>query len=539
MQSAYKQEHFDDPRYFGEIKVDEVALTTKGRKLFSEGAIPTGEEGYKSADIFFSPVTRRFDVQYTLKYSPLSNCFLGEEFLDNVDMDISGLEDYLNANRTNVGLKEEERIAYFETEKPQKMNVRTEDNITLNIYPTHIEFTFASPAEKKFFDKYYSSAIIRQGMIMKDKFEFPLECGIPTVNISDIHNLAALYLPNELVKQAKHPCIIFLHRGNVEIDRNDVICADKQLSCKLLNIIDKNAEFALLDKSGCKYYCALDLNMPCKNFGDMFALPLLTESTLQSEPFREIVERLYMEYAGKPFDDEVGKVVTYAVDSLGRSEYFGQLINKKLYDKENVDERIDILLKLNSELRRHAAWKKYFVESALKLYHESISEVKIDNIIYKNTVLKPLKEALQISNMDYVHSFSNNICKMESSEIVYEALDSVGFTDTEILSVVNVAEIFMRAVLERETIVSETALASKYKTVQTNLWKLNDMLGIESSAEYTLRDDYNTDEFFNAYGTLQNAVKAIDKYKKFAPKEYELFGRYIAILGFSIFFELF
>ena len=67
----------------------------------------------------------------------------------------------------------------------------------------------------------------------------------------------------------------------------------------------------------------------------------------------------------------------------------------------------------------------------------------------------------------------------------------------------------MRSVLERETIVSETALASKYKTVSINLWKLNDMLGIESSAEYTLRDDYNTDEFFNAYGTLQIAFPCL------------------------------
>ena len=87
----------------------------------------------------------------------------------------------------------------------------------------------------------------------------------------------------------------------------------------------------------------------------------------------------------------------------------------------------------------------------------------------------------------------------------------------------------MAAVLERETIVSETMLASKYKTVSVNLWKLNDMLGIESSAEYTLRDDYNTDEFFNAYGTLQSAIKSIEKYKQFAPKQYELLGRYLAI----------
>ena len=530
IQSRYGSAIFENNKYFGEIKFNEVTLTTKGQKLFKEGAIPTGLEKEKAKDIFFSPVTRKFDVQYNMPYSPLANCFLGEEFLNNVDIDISGLEDYLNANRTKVGLKEEERMTSFETEEPQKMNVRTEDNITLNIYPSHIEFTFASPAEKAFFDKYYSSAIIRQGMIMKDKFKFPMENdNVTSVNIADLHNLSALYLPNELIKQAKRPCVIFLHRGNAEIEREDVICADKRLSSELLNAIDKNAEFALLDKSGCKYYCAFDLSLPCKNFGDTFALPLLTESNASAEMFREIVERLYLEYAEKPFDDEVGKVVTYAVDSLGRPEYFGQLINKKLQVSANADERIEALLKLNLELKRHPAWKNYFAESAIELYKESVSEVRIEKIIYKNTILTPLKDALQISNTEYIRNFSENICKTESSEIVYEALDSVGFTDMEILAVANVAETFMNSVLERETIASETTLASKYKTVSVNLWKLNDMLGIESSSEYTLRDDYNTDEFFNAYGTLQNAVKAIDKYKQFAPQEYELFSRYLAI----------
>ena len=530
IQSRYGSAIFENNKYFGEIKFNEVTLTTKGQKLFKEGAIPTGLEKEKAKDIFFSPVTRKFDVQYNMPYSPLANCFLGEEFLNNVDIDISSLEDYLNANRTKVGLKEEERMTSFETEEPQKMNVRTEDNITLNIYPSHIEFTFASPAEKAFFDKYYSSAIIRQGMIMKDKFKFPMENdNVTSVNIADLHNLSALYLPNELIKQAKRPCVIFLHRGNAEIEREDVICADKRLSSELLDAIDKNAEFALLDKSGCKYYCAFDLSLPCKNFGDTFAIPLLTESNASAEMFREIVERLYLEYAEKPFDDEVGKVVPYAVDSLGRPEYFGQLINKKLQVSANADERIGALLKLNSELKRHPAWKNYFAESAIELYKESVSEVRIEKIIYKNTILTPLKDALQISNTEYIRNFSENICKTESSEIVYEALDSVGFTDMEILAVANVAETFMNSVLERETIASETALASKYKTVSVNLWKLNDMLGIESSSEYTLRDDYNTDEFFNAYGTLQNAVKAIDKYKQFAPQEYELFSRYLAI----------
>lgn len=528
--SVYLASHFDNPKYFGEIKVNEVILTAKGQKLFREGAIPTGVEKEKAKDIYFSPVTRKFDVQCNTAYSPLASCFLGEEFLDNVEIDISGLEDYLNANLTKVGLKAEERMISFETEEPQKMNVRTEENLALNIYPSHIEFTFATSNEKVFFDKYYSSALIRQGMILKEKFKFiGLSGYVPSVDLTEISNLAALYLPNELVKQAKRSCVIFLQRGNMEFERDDVICVDNQLACELLNNIDKNAEFALLDKSGCKYYCAVDVVMPCKNFGDAFTLPLLTESGADSEIFRKTVAQLYAKYAEKPFDEEVSKVVTYVVDSLGSPDYLGKFIDKKLQTTPKADERIEILLKLNATFKKHPMWKTYFTKAAIELYTESIGEVKIENIIYKNTILTPLKEVLQISNSEYVRTFSENICETEPKEIVYEVLDSAGFTDTEILSVANVIESFMTAVLENETIASETALASKYKTVCTNLWKLNDMLGVGNSAEYTLREDYNADDFFNAYGTLQNAIKAVEKYKQFAPKEYESLKRYLAI----------
>lgn len=530
VESRYRSSHFEDSRYFGEIKVNEVGLTAKGQKLFREGAIPTGLEKEKAKDIFFSPVTSKFDVQYNMPYSPLASCFLGEKFLDEVEIDISGLEDYLNANSTKVGLKAEERMIAFETEEPQKMNVRTEENITLNIYPSHIEFTFATYAEKAFFDKYYSSALIEQGMIIKDKFKFSNLVGtLPTANISDMHNLAALHLPNEFNKQAKRPCIIFLQRNNSEFERDDVICADNSISCELLDRIDKNAEFALLDKSGCRFYCTVNVAMPCKNFGDTFYLPLLTESNADSEVFQDIIDRLYEKFFEKSFEDEVGKVVAYVVDSLGNPEYFGKFIDKKLQSSVKTDEKIEVLLKLNGVFKRYPLWKTYFTEAAIPLYNESVNEVKIENIVYKNTVLTPLKDALQISNTEYVRAFSENICKTEPTEIVFEALESVGFTDTEILSVANVIESFMTAVLENKTISSETALASKYKTVRLNLWKINDMLGVESSSEYSLRDDYNVDDFFNAYGTLQNAVRSTEKYKQFASKQYDLLGRYLAI----------
>ena len=55
------------------------------------------------------------------------------------------------------------------------------------------------------------------------------------------------------------------------------------------------------------------------------------------------------------------------------------------------------------------------------------------------------------------------------------------------------------------------------------------MLGIESLSEYTLKDDYNEDEFFNAYATLNSELKSVAKYEKYAPKSYAVIRKFIEI----------
>ena len=108
--SHFGPTHFANPMYFKQITIGDVELTTKGKKMFQDGAIPTGAEKVKVKDIYFSPVTRKFDVESKVPYMKLEDCFLGGDFMDNIPVDISGMEDYINANGTKIGLKAEERV---------------------------------------------------------------------------------------------------------------------------------------------------------------------------------------------------------------------------------------------------------------------------------------------------------------------------------------------------------------------------------------------------------------------------------------------
>ena len=525
LQSVYPATHFLNPNYFSEIMVKDISLTAKGRKMFTEGAIPTGAEKTKTKDIYFSPVTRKFDVESKVAYMPLAACYLGEEFLDKVDIDISGLEDYINANTTKIGLKAEERMVSYETEEPKKLHVRKEDGMTIVIRPSGVEFSFGTSDETAFFYKYYSSALMTEGLLMKNNYKFVNALkeivSVPTVSITELDKAVNVHLPSDVQKQATRPCKVFLNKGRLGVERSDnVIKIDDKTSGIFLDWIDENAEFALVDNSAIHYYNALNVSMPCAKFGDTFEMQLLVESVASAEQYSELVKAIFEVVKNKPFDSESGRTVLFVVDGLKDTNLFGEYVEAKLSALKTADDKIELLMKMNAIFNKNVEWKAYFETFAKDLFEASVEEIRLDNMIYKTTVLSPIKEALGMTEIDYITNFTKHIAKDEDSDLVYQALETAGFETNVILGVVNVIEKYMQSVIIGQNILSETSLASKFQNVKINLWKLNDMLGIESVSEYTLKDDYNVDEFFNAYSTLQTSYKGIEKYKQYAAKEY-------------------
>ena len=537
LSSRYERSYFLNQKYFAEMLIRDVALTEKGRKLFKEGAIPTGAERVKTKDIFYSPVTRKFDVSYPLPYTTLESSALFEDidsFLTKT-IDISGLTDYVEANPVKMGLKAEERVTKVENpEDGQKMQVRKEDGIQVTVTANGVEFSFDTSDETAYFNKWYSSVLMTKCLLAKEKYKFVNELKdtvkVPTVSLSELTGIVGAYIPNDVSKQAKRPCKIFIDSGKLATGRTDnVLTMSRDFSERLLTKIGGNADFALLDSSALHYYSALNVTMPCKQLNDTFEMQLLTERILGEDAYKELVNDIFEFYIQKNFDGDVAKVVLFAVDALDDVSYFDKAIAVLFEKAKAVDERIGVILKLNDAFSKNNAWKEHFARLATKLLHESVGEIKIDNVVYKSTVLEPLRKALGINDFDYVAQFASELVKTEEKDIIFEALLSAGFGVDAVLSVANVVEDFAQKAANNEEIYSDSDLGIRFHNLGGNLWKLNAMLGIESFSEYTLKDDYNEDEFFNAYATLKSAYKSIEKYERYAPKQYEIIKRYMAI----------
>ena len=533
IKSVYKAEHFNNPKYFSQIQVGDVTLTDKGKKMFKEGAIPTGAEKIKAKDIYFDPVKRKFDIAFSQPYADIATTCLDEKFVESIDIDISGMGDYINAHPTQMGLKAEERIVSFEAEEPQWKGTRKDENITITIRDTGVEFAFDTSDETAFFNKYYTSQIMKEVMLLKNKYKFydnqKKPAHVPTIRFEELES-TNLYIPDDIQKQVSRPCKIFIGKKTLSYERADnVIKFEDEVSGKILNSIDQNAEFALLDNAGCRYYRALSALLPCEQLGDVFEMQLLVESQLPANKFSEMIGDIFDLYLQKPFTIDNGKVILFVADVLNTATMFEKYATAKMSEVNTVDEKIGVLLKLNEAFVKSDNWKLLFEKFAGELYQKSVQEIRLDNMIYKNTVLSPLANAMGMAKIDYVTSFSSSVTANEEPTLVYQALSAAGFTDNEILSVANVVEVYLRAVLDDDNIVTDNNLAAKFNTVRTNLWKLNGILGIDDSSSYTINDDYNVDEFFSTYATYKSSLNAIERYREYAVKEYAALKRYTEI----------
>lgn len=533
LSSHFDPSYFAKPTYFKQIIIGDVELTLKGKKMFQDGAIPTGAEKVKVKDIYYSPVTRKFDVESKVPYMTLGSSFLGDDFMDHVNVDISGMEDYINANGTKIGLKAEERVVSFECEEPQKMHTRKEEGMTIIIRPSGVEFKFDTTDENAFFNKYYTSRLMTDGLLAKNKYKFVNEkkdiVEVPTVSINELTNITNVYIPDDAQKQASRSCKFFFSKNRLGVkgvDTSMKLGVDD--STILLNDLNLNAEFALLDKSCLKFYSPLNVSMPCEQLGDTFEMQLLVERTADEDVLKNILLKLYDIYHNETFSAEIGKAILFIVESLKDSSYFEKYSTNQLSKYNSVDEQIDLLLKMNSSFKGNSDWNEYFKTIGSNLVTNSIKEIRLDNMIYKNTVLTPLKNELKIVAHDYIKMFSEPVLS-EDQDLVYQALETAGFETNQILGVVNVVKTYMDKILNDESISADTSLADKFRTVSSNLWNLNDMLGIESYSEYTLNEDFNVDEFFNAYSTLKTATKSIEKYSKFAQDKYNNMNKYLEI----------
>jgi len=525
VESVVNAEAVSDIKYFSEMRLADFSITNKGQLMFSEGAIPTGEAKQKAAKVFYSPVFRSFSLECKQSISPIATSFLGESFMENVEVDVSDIEEYIKSVQTRVGLKKEEVIFKEEHEDPKVYAAKTDDNLTIRIGESGISFVFGTSDEKAFFEQYFSASLMSEGMLRKDKYKFSIL--VPTVSYHDI-KARNLYIPDDSKKQASRPCKMYLGRDRLGLVRTDNVIqlAD---STRFLDLLDSNAEFALLDSAGCRYYSPLNIQFACDCFEDAFQMEMLVETEAEPDIFAKLISEIFANTVSKDFTPDTGRIIAYVSSVQSQENYLRKYAENKIGEKSNAEERLELLMKLNTAFDKVEGWGEIFKKLSESEFKNYVSGVTIENAIFKNTMLTPLKTAMGMNALDYMLSFAQNLQK-EEPEVAFQALTACNFNTKQVLSVVNVIPVFMANVLDGSYIDSPTELGQKYQLVNSNLSELCNLLGIDNPYEYSIRDDYNIDDFFRANATFVSAVKAIEEYRNYDKEDYAVLDQYCKII---------
>lgn len=531
LESCYRPDYFLEPKYFSEIGINQVSMTEKGRKLFKEGAIPTGEEKGKQAEVLYSPVDRNFVLGNKTYYNPLSSSFLGEGFMDKVEVDISGLQEYLSSNKTKIGLKKEELIVNVEPGEPEKLQVRKEDGMTITISDEGVDFSFQTSNEKAFFYRYYSCSLMSEGMRMKNKYKFIDASGNQvSLPYMDLWEIDKAYIPDEAKRLAGSKCEIFLKRGRIPVFGNkEAVELQNELANRILDMLGEKAEFALMDKRKFIYYSPVNVSMKNHTFEDRFEMQMLVEKEAEEEVYRRVLFEILNEYSSYPFAKENGRMISFMENALPGDGILRGYVEKKMEEYSLVEEKASLLLEMDGPFSRCSSWKSILEEKGKALIEQTISETELDDAAFKREALEPLKRKLNITDADFARMFVDALQGKGDDELVFQSLEAAGFSSKEIVPLINLVAPYMEMVLSNSQIDSPIAFSSPFNVLRINLWKLNEMLGIKRYDNYTIKEDFIGESFFDAYSTLDSTYRQLKSYREFAKERFAEFDRYLDI----------
>lgn len=523
---------FTNSRSFREVSVGSISLTEKGEKMFRDKAVPTGEEKTKTADVYYSPVRGDFDVSVNLKTFSLASSFLGESFKDGIRTDISGMQDYIAANPVKVGLKAEERVISIETDEPEWLVVREEDGMTVTVTQDGAEFRFRTDAENAFFKKYYSADLMTAMFRTKSRYVFRNPQGeaaeVPEAEIRKISG--TIRIADDIQKQVSRPCRLFAARHRAVYGRKDRIPeAEKEISDAVLAELAPDAEFALFAGDGCRVFSALSVKMSAKPFRGTFVMDLLTEEEADRALFEKALNEIFTYYAAKPFAETDPGILLYAAEALGSPSLLSDYAEEKIAG-EDGDAKIALLRKLDAAFRGASGWQETFERIGNRLLKAGAQDVTLTNMGYKRTVLESLRSDLKIKPLDFAVLLTERVRQSEDPLLVCQAMEAAGFSPDVILGAVRVVPDLIRSVLDNEPVSTGFSVADNFEVIRCNLWKLNEMAGIRSLSDYSLKEDFNTEDFFNAYATLTKVAGEVEKYRNYAPEDFRELDRYRKLL---------
>jgi hypothetical protein len=522
-----------DREWFDEYIIGNFEFTSNGERMFREGAILTGEKKAKELTVYYNPLTFEF-LFNAPKCMALeqSSCYAAG-FMQQVETDFTGLQEYLIDNARSAGLQKEERVLEYDIVEREDVVTKEEGSLVLRVDEDGMEVRIKTTGAEAFYKKYFTPDMLERELAAKNKFKF----SVPAKNVksfAEFKNLSAVYLPEEYEKQIKRPVKLLITRSkdkiNIKRDNTEIALESGKIINMAADAISPDWSFITIDPKEMKFYAATKITLTERVLNKPVSVSLLTEQLYGDEEKSKVIKAIFGECIAAAFLIEYAKLIKTVYELLEDANFTARYITAKIKATDDRAKRVEILLTANDIYASIPQWQATAEQYANEIYNELIANMTEENASYTARLAKRLNGLRKPDENELLLAFAKKLDKLPKIKL-FNLLTDAGYSENASLSVANVIEVYIGKILAGETELEKSKISDDFAALSKNFNDLKDSLGIRNTIEYAFRKNYNIDKFIDDYRMFKARLKnSAKKYSFFASSGYDELAKYEAIM---------
>lgn len=502
--------------------VSDFEITELGKRLFAEGAIPTGNESVKKINIYYDVVVKDTKIRENRKMFRMENSAMGAICVGNVVLNEDDIETYINDNMPGFAFRKGERITKVEHERPEVWGYKLDDAVEITFTTEKMYIQAKEKVRDEFIHKNYSAEAIMRILNAKSKYCFPdfIASEIEEYEYASIPNVEKLYLPyrfeyatgrkNQLVLSAKcsfpnSECKITAE-DSVEIMQK---CDVPGVAC----FFERDELYSLIPG---RFWFEID------GYSDKCAVNVIVIQHLEEEKKQQIMREVFLKCIEAR--DSLGccNVIKTITQIAKIKDYLEQFSINELKKYVTIDERIEVFLKLSDEFAQFEEWKTFSLEKAEELFEELCAQVTIEGFAAQHVLGKKINKIIGLQDYDYLRRISKQLVMAEGEEIAFGVMEDLGYSTDTVLGIVNMFKVYCLRVMDGERINGDNGLSGQCALLGQTLTELKRITGIENPYEDSAEIDFDSDRFIQVMATFTDSFHKLEKYKGYALDQYKM-----------------
>jgi len=494
--------------HFSEYLVGNFVFTEKGKKVFRDELIPAAKSIESKQEVFYDPAQNLLmdKIPSDWKIGRIDSSILPNKLAEKFEYkNINQLEDYLNSVKgKGIIVKKDEIITdvsimsneYFYTTFPITLSIDSKNH--------SIDFDFGNRQLQTFFETYYDSKLIADGLGVKRKFKF--KGNQPALLDAKVIEQGILMLPEDYQEILNKTTSMIITKANympkqtLHVLKTDTILPKMNPHIETLHIFSQ-------DKV--KAYIPAQVPLIIKSTKGIIPLNLLVEISLGQQEKNMLATEL------------LDMFKSYSIDHAKESVYVFKVLNDRqnlelLMDKyllKDIEENI-IRLKEMKDTIDISFIKDWFNQQSKNMFEQYFKSLPLKTLEHQFAVGSWLMKNLNIQSITMIQKIIESNPNLEKEKL-FQLLESLNYSLNDIFTQVSVLKVFTQKIINNDKINTIGNFSNLIKTIQFSLNQLRGLTDIRKPYEFVIKEDIDRTKFQEVYSGFSTKLEELLKYEKF------------------------